>query len=171
MKEMTITFGNDKFIDIEEEKDHVVVRLTKDIIDKVEFIFEDSGIPGVVGPDLYLMGNEIVNRYLKDCETVSKTKKSKKSANDKFDKFKFAQEVAEVINRIYFEKDATKTCDLITKAYNLICAYPDGQTRPFKEAMKIIYDTKKTLAGYKGGFIHEDAERHFVLEILPKFYH
>ena len=79
MKDMTIAFGNEKFIDIEEKNDHVVVRLTKDIINKIEFIFEDSGIPGVVGPDLYLMGNEIVNRYLKDCETVKVRPKSQRS--------------------------------------------------------------------------------------------
>ena len=37
------------------------------MINHVKFVFEDSGIPGIVGPHLYMNAKDIVEKYLKEC--------------------------------------------------------------------------------------------------------
>ncbi len=68
MKETSIDFGNGKILEVREEQEGIVINLSQEIIPHIRFAFENSGIPGIVGPDIYLTGTEVVDRYLNDCK-------------------------------------------------------------------------------------------------------
>ena len=66
MKEMTIDFDDGRKLYIEKNNNSVIISLSKELIPYVKFVFEDSGIPGVVGPHLYMNADGIVTKYLGD---------------------------------------------------------------------------------------------------------
>jgi len=68
MTKTLIDFNNGKELSIEENKSDIVITLNKDMINHVKFVFEDSGIPGIVGPHLYMNAKDIVEKYLKECK-------------------------------------------------------------------------------------------------------
>ena len=66
MKEMTIDFDDERKLSIEKNNNIIIISLSKEMIPYVKFVFEDSGIPGVVGPHLYMNADGIITRYLED---------------------------------------------------------------------------------------------------------
>lgn len=74
MKEMTIDFDDERKLSIEKNNNSVIISLSKELIPFVKFVFEDSGVPGVVGPHLYMNADWIVAEYLGD--TTNKNNKS-----------------------------------------------------------------------------------------------
>ena len=83
-------------------------------------------------------------------------------------KYEFAQEVSELINMIYFEKDIKKKRELVTKSL-MICQKSRHNIRNHEEMLGFIYDIKNTLEGYKGGFVIPDAEYYYMTKIYPIF--
>ena len=67
MKEMTIDFDDERKLSIEKNNNIIIISLSKEMIPYVKFVFEDSGIPGIVGPHLYMNAKDIVEKYLKEC--------------------------------------------------------------------------------------------------------
>ena len=93
----------------------------------------------------------------------------KREAEEKFDRqFKFAQKVASLINGIYFEKDIEKKKKLVEDSL-FICQKSRHNIRNYEEMQGFIYDIKKTLEGYKGGFVNTDAELYYMTKIYPIF--
>ncbi|MBR4316630.1 MAG: hypothetical protein IKP65_06690 [Alphaproteobacteria bacterium] len=83
-------------------------------------------------------------------------------------KYEFAQEVAELINMIYCEKDIKKKREFVTKSL-MICQKSRHNIRNHEEMLGFIYDIKNTLEGYKGGFVDPDAELYYMTKIYPIF--
>lgn len=99
MKEMTIDFDDERTLSIEKNNNSVIISLSKEMIPHVKFVFEDSGIPGVVGPHLYMNADEIVTRYLKNITNKNNKTNSQKK---KIDKRNFELNVSE--NFLYNNK-------------------------------------------------------------------
>jgi len=93
----------------------------------------------------------------------------KSEVEEKFEhQYKFAQKVASLINMIYYEKDIEKKRKLIEDSL-FICQNSQNNIRNHEEMLGFIYDIKNTLKGFKGGFVHPDAEIYYLTKIYPVF--
>ena len=95
----------------------------------------------------------------------NKSNKSKEIAFEK--RYRNAQKVAALINAINLEKDAQKKDQLIKDSFNKIIQRPDKNLRSYPEIIEYLDDVKKILKPYKGGFINEDAEKYFLIKVVP----
>lgn len=118
---------------------------------------------------------EIITAEFADTEFFIEKNKNKpyvekkSEAEEKFDRqFKFAQKVAFLINMIYHEKDVEKKRKLVEDSL-FICQKSQNNIRNHEEMLGFIYNIKNTLSGFKGGFIHPDAEIFYLTKIYPIF--
>ena len=95
----------------------------------------------------------------------NKSNKSKEIAFEK--RYRNAQKVAALINAINLEKDAQKKDQLIKDSFSMIIQKPDKSIRSYPKIIEYLDDVKKILKPYKGGFINEDAEKYFLINVVP----
>ena len=70
-KNTTIDYGKGCVIQLEHDRDAVIITLSKELIKKAKIVFEDTGIPGVIGPNFYVDAEEVADRYMEQYQCKS----------------------------------------------------------------------------------------------------
>lgn len=63
-KNTTIDYGEGCVLQLENDRDVVIITLSKELIKKAKIVFEDTGIPEVIGPNFYVDAQEVADRYM-----------------------------------------------------------------------------------------------------------
>ena len=70
-KNTTIDYGEGCVLQVEPDRDAVIITLSKELIKKTKIVFEDTGIPGVIGPNFYVDAQEVADRYMEYYQCLS----------------------------------------------------------------------------------------------------
>lgn len=60
----TIDYGKGRVLELEPTRNALIITLSKELISHVKIVFEDSGIPGVIGPNVCMDVQDIVDRCI-----------------------------------------------------------------------------------------------------------
>jgi len=163
MKEMNFDFGKDKVISVEENKSNVVITLSKDMIHHVKFVFEDCGIPGIVGPDVVLSAKRALNYELNDAK--NEYHNWLKKDNDP----KKCGLIAKTINNLN-RKDvsAEEKRHILKYEVMAFCQKDHCNCYSCKEMTQKLLNVKNVLSKYMGIQIEDSAMLYFMSTIYPK---
>ena len=70
-KNNTIDYGKGCVLQLEHDRDAVIITLSKELIKKAKIVFEDTCIPGVIGPNFYVDAQEVADRYMEYYQCLS----------------------------------------------------------------------------------------------------